>query len=378
MSAAGANRANRDVKREAEPAEAGPSSPEVSLPADTATPFSRKQSPNVSGDRNSNKPRKAKVREAPREDWVFDPQVAVDLVFGQRGEAFPHQLSVYSYLLLVWMISPNSPTILRGAARSVALRVSFLKTIRNSMRLGSKSISTIVELSARLNREWYRKFHEYFVTPVDGFRAMNQSVSPINLDNRRVEKMKSWRAELELLGFLEKSLAIGSHDINRPLATNAVRLDYSRKGHKYYGLKRKTTPKVADRLRDEAPVMGASRADEMWTHSSPTMALLYCADGILGESMKRRYQKADVFTLLHAQGSLHAELRAVLSRYENLMRGLEVRPTIARHVARWRVVRVTTPDEVPMARFTNEEANRVEELHMKFGGARKPVVRPSS
>ena len=68
------------------------------------------------------KPVKKKGKETLREDWEFDPKFAVDLVFGKRKETFPHQLSVYSYLLLVWMIWPNSPAVLRGAARSAALR----------------------------------------------------------------------------------------------------------------------------------------------------------------------------------------------------------------------------------------------------------------
>ena len=103
----------------------------------------------------------------------------------------------------------------------------------------------------------------------------------------------------------------------------------------------------------------------MWTDSRPTMVLLYCAVEILGEPTKRRFQKNNVFKQLHVQGSLHAMLRATLSRYENLMRGLEACPEVVEHVARWRVVQVASPDMVPMAQFTNAETSRLETLGLK-------------
>lgn len=302
--------------------------------------------------------------------WQFNAQCAVDLIFGVHAPKFEHQLVVYSYLLICWAIWPDKKNIVRRAALSVAFRICFLKTMDKATRLGRTPVNSVKGLADRVNRQWFKNFVSEFVDPLGGLGKIMRPPPSTGLDSWRIERLSSLRAELELVGVLEKCHLRGRPELTRPLATALVRVDYSRKGTEYYGLKRRTTPKQTDRLRGESTIMGPSRGDEMWSHSPSTTVLLYCMNDVIGEKILRILDGDSSFGALEDGGSIHLAMRAALSRYENLMRRLETLPRLARHVTRWRVVTINSPQATDMLICTKEEEQVFEDIMGKLRSSR--------
>ncbi len=154
--------------------------------------------------------------------WVFDPQDAVTLLLGLRGEAFPFEYALTSYLLFAWALRPTTAQKraegddeskvqaantrklrnskvqaantrkLRNIARNLGAIVTFtkIKETEKDRLPRRRRLKSPIELVLQIVSDWYRSFYQSFVERVGGLSA--PFVWPRSITARREDIKNAW------------------------------------------------------------------------------------------------------------------------------------------------------------------------------------------
>jgi hypothetical protein len=294
--------------------------------------------------------------------WMFDQQVAVNLITGRAEETFPFQQVIYTYLFLYWCRyrdcdDATTEANMRRVASAVAFR--FLTIKHTDLKLEAKSNSSATALHRRTGEDWYRELDLKFIQPVGRLTCSTSAPSFAELDKNRKSPNTALLRELAIPEFF--AMAVGIHD--ELITRNAVRWMFNKdilgKGIEFYGRAgKKKTDNLTNPINPAHAVVGVrkSAADKLWDGSSKNLILIYSLWDIVGPTRVRLFSSGGIFQRLQGDDDLNEKIRKGLRIYTTIMRSIEKNMLRTSTPCRWRVV--CCPDAAPiqeLPRFTGAQ-----------------------
>ena len=254
--------------------------------------------------------------------WRFDPQRAVDLLFGAEPK-FQFERAVSLYLFLLWCLKPGSvaqPNSMRSVAASAALQITFLGT-QSSTGLQGKHFKDIASLRKRLDCDWYHGFYTLFIKPIGGLHHAIHAPSRRSEDRLLLERYQELSRELAIIDLIACAITSAPHLNTRANIRRAFQSDVLCLGGSFYKhtkVKRSGAQEQAKERGEVVRYLNDTTFDELWDGAPQTIVLLYVLKTVFAKS-KIEFASNDILSRLDCDKPLLDSLRNAIGLYSTIV-----------------------------------------------------------
>ena len=306
--------------------------------------------------------------------WSFDPDRAVDLIFG-AAPRFQFELVVQTYLFLVWVVAPNLRRSLNITASALALEITCSKQVDYSIAehyiWSSKRIVDLDEFVSQLKQPWYREFYDNFVAKVGGLAPASAAISLASLDKIRRKRYHEDARALALIDYYAKAISFDRRLLKRKYAQKAFEVDVLNKGAHFYrsegnGKRSAEATRVEEQTQIEGKKsksrytegMGSSTFGDLLKKTDNQIILLYSLSSVLGSTVDKFFVQKRLLSKLSGEDVIE-QLQRGLEQYERIISELEGVSGKSKFFKDWRSVKIKNSCGLEsLPQFNSEQIKR--------------------